>query len=103
MNFITEHVIKKIREQINQKKIILKHENFFWFNNPINDGKLIINRFNSNIYAKNEILPTSWYRIKGKTLKEIYTKIKNNDFYIYKKLEDGKSYKVRIKNESNKL
>jgi hypothetical protein len=29
----------------------------------------------------------------------LYCKLKNNQFYIYKKLDDGKRYKTRIKNK----
>ena len=43
-----------------------------------------------------EILPDSWYTLQGSTLVEILDKIKNNKFYIYKKV-NGK-----VVNESSK-
>jgi hypothetical protein len=47
---------------------------------------------------KEEILPSSWYSLDGKVLIEILDKIKNNKFYIYKKV-NGKDCKTRIRNE----
>jgi len=103
MNFITKHLIEKIEEQIKQKQAVLKHDHFYYFDEPIVYKKRLIDRVNRyNPYFKNEILPTTWYYISGSSLREIYMKLKNNDFYIYKTLEDGKSYKTRIKKNENK-
>ena len=88
-------------KEIKQKQIDLNHDQFFWLDQPIDDGKRIINRVNMNPYCKDEILPASWYMLKGKTLIEIYHKIKNNNFFIYKYTEDGKSNKIMI-NENNR-
>jgi hypothetical protein len=98
MTFIERHLVSKIYEQLKKKQAILKHDHFFWFDKPINHKKKIIDRVNIwNVYHKNEILPSTFYSLDGKSLREIYFKLKNNDFYIYKKLDDNKSYKMRIK------
>jgi len=103
MTFIERHLIVKINEQLKQKQAILKHDHFYYFDSPIKDGKKhkrVIDRVNRyNPYIKNEILPISWYALDGSSLRELYMKLKYNQFYIYKKLDDGKSYKTRIKNK----
>jgi hypothetical protein len=98
MNFISKHLIEKIYEEIKRKQAVLKHEHFYYFDEPIIDSKRRIDRINRwNPYVKNEVLPISWYSLDGGSLMEAYMKLKNNDFYIYKSLDDGKSYKTRIK------
>jgi hypothetical protein len=100
MNFITRHLIEKINEQIKHKQAVLKHDHFYYFDEPIKDKKKIIDRVNRwNPFVKNEVLPSTWYAMDGTALHELYLKLKNNEFYIYKQLEDGKSYKTRIKNK----
>ena len=99
MNFITTRVIAKIKEEIKDKQKILKHDGFFFFDKPINDGKKVIDRTNLfTPYPKEEIIPISWYNVKGTSLLEMYSQLKDNSFYIYKIL-DGKSHKMRIKNK----
>jgi hypothetical protein len=100
MNFITRHLIDKIGEQLILKQATLKHEHFYYFDEPIKDGKRIIDRVNRSYpFVKEEILPITWYALDGTSLMEVYLKLKHNKFYVYKKLEDGKSYKTRIKNK----
>ena len=100
MNFITRHLIEKINEQIRQKQATLKHDHFYYFDEPIKDKKRVIDRVNRwNPFVKNEVLPSSWYSLEGGSLMDAYKKLKNNDFYIYKNLDDGKSYKTRIKKQ----
>lgn len=102
--FIERHLIDKINDQLKQKQAILKHDHFYYFNEPVKNNKKLINRLNRfNPFYKEEILPASWYSLDGSTLREIYFKLKNNEFYIYKKLEDGRSYKTRIKNENKRV
>jgi hypothetical protein len=97
MNFITSHLIEKINEQIKQKQATLKHDHFYYFDEPIKDKKRVIDRVNRwNPFVKNEVLPSTWYDMDGTALHELYSKLKNNEFYIYKNL-DGKSHKMRIK------
>ena len=103
ITFIERHLIERINEQLKQKQAVLKHEHFYWFDEPIKDKRRVIDRVNRyNPYIKDQILPASWYSFDGSTLREIYFKLKSNDFYIYKKLGDGKSYKTRIKKNANK-
>jgi hypothetical protein len=103
MNFITRHLIDKIGEQLRLKQATLKHDHFYYFDEPIKDGKnhkRIIDRVNRSYpFVKEEILPITWYALDGTSLMEVYLKLKHNKFYVYKKLEDGKSYKTRIKNK----
>ncbi len=97
MDFIRTHLIKKIKEQVKEKGNVLKFDGHFFLDEPIDDGKKIINRVSpTDIYPKNEILPIGWYAVKGKTLLETYSQLKDNNFYIYK-LYEGKSHKMRIK------
>jgi len=97
MDFIRTHLITKIKDQVKEKQNILKFDGFLFLDNDINDGKKNINRVNNyNIYPKEEVLPISWYNIKGTSLLEVYSQLKDNSFYIYKVL-DGKSHKMRIK------
>ena len=97
MDFIRTHLITKIKDQIKEKQKILKHDSFLFFDKPIDDGKKIINRtMLMNPYPKEELLPVSWYNVKGTTLLDMYSQLKDNSFYIYK-LYEGKSHKMRIK------
>jgi hypothetical protein len=97
MNFISKHLIEKIYEEVKKKQAVLKHEHFYYFDEPVMDKTRKIDRLNRwNPFIKNEVLPTSWYSMEGKTLMEVYQKLKDNEFYIYKNL-DGKSHKMRIK------
>jgi hypothetical protein len=97
MDFIRPHLIKKIKEQVKYKQKILKHDGFFFFDKPIDDGKKIINRTTLvTPFYKEEVLPTSWYTLKGTSLLDMYSQLKDNNFYIYK-LYEGKSHKMRIK------
>lgn len=103
--FIEKHLRRKIEELIKEKQAILKHDSFYWFNEPIVYNKKLINRVNRfNPYLKEEILPISWYSCNGRVLKEIFFKLKNNEFYILKTSNNGRNYKTRIKNDNrNKL
>jgi hypothetical protein len=105
MNFITKHLIKKIETEIREKFSILKVENFCYFDEPVifknkynkDSAKKTINRVNKfNPYVTEEIMPSSWYLMSGDTLIEIYDRVKNNDFYAYRKI-DGRDHKIRIK------
>lgn len=101
-DFIRTHLITKIKDQVKEKQNILKFDGFLFLDKDIPDGreKLFtkkINRVNKwNVYPKEELLPISWYSIKGHALLEVYSQLKDNNFYIYKIL-DGKSHKMRIK------
>lgn len=96
-NFIRQHIIQKVYEQIKEKQNVLKHDHFFYFDTPIKNGKSIIDRVNRwNPYMKDNVLPHTFYGIDGVALIEVFEKLKSNDFFIYKNIS-GKSHKVRIK------
>ena len=80
MTFIERHLIEKINKELLDKQSILKHTNFYYFEEPIKDKKKIIDRVSRfNPYHKEEILPASWYSLDGSTLREIYLKLKNKN------------------------
>lgn len=100
VNFISMHLVKKIQEQVEQKSKILSSNRFIYFDEVIDDPKNKIDRLDRyNPYAKEEILPLSWYLLSPKTLVKIYENLKTNKFYSYR-LIDSKSHKVRIKRQS---
>lgn len=97
MDFIKTHLISKIKDSIKEKQKILKFDGFFYLDNPIDDGSKVVNRLNQySIYPKEELLPLNWCQLKGSTLLDVYSQVKDNDVYIYKLL-NGKSHKMRIK------
>ena len=96
-DFIRTHLITKIKDQVKEKQKILKHDGFLFLDKPVDDGKKFINRVNNYVpYAKEEVVPLNWYTVKGTSMLEIYSQLKDNSFYIYK-LYEGKSHKMRIK------
>lgn len=99
INFISIHLVKKIQEQVEQKSKILSANRFIYFDEIIYDSKKKIDRLDKyNPYAKEEILPLSWYFLSPKTLIKIYENLKTNKFYSYT-LIGNKSHKIRIKNK----
>lgn len=88
-----------------EKSNQLNHNGFLYFDTPIKSDsksgssiKVEINRVNKGSpYQKEQILPVTYAKLKGDCLLEIYHRIKNNEFYVYKKLKDGKEYKIRLK------
>ena len=96
-NLITNQVIRLIEREIEDKRKLTNITNFYYFNDPIVDGKRIINRVSRfHPFEKEEIVPIGWYLLSGNALIQIYDKLKNNEFFFYK-LIDGKSYKARLK------
>lgn len=97
-NFIAIHLVSKIEKIVKQKEGVLKHSGFYYFNDPILDSRNgIVNRVNRWApYLKEKVLPASWYSLKGSTLVQIFKRLKDNEFYIYKEV-DGKDCKVRLK------
>ena len=99
MDFIKTHLISKIKNSVKEKQKILKFDGFFFLDSHIEDNKKTINRLNQYcIYPKEELIPLNWYQLKGTSLLDIYSQLKENNVYIYKML-DGKSHKMRIKNK----
>lgn len=100
-NFITNHVIQLIEREIENKRRVTKQTNFYYFEEPIKDGKRLINRVSRfNPFEKDEIIPCGWRVLSGSALVQIYDNLKNNKFFFYKEV-DGKSYKARLKKNEN--
>jgi len=104
MNFIKKHLLEKIKENINRKQDSINFSGFFYFDNPVIDTKtntnrkIIINRVNKDsIYEKEEIIPLIKTQLNGSTLVNIFFKIKNDEFFFYKKV-NGKDHRIRFKN-----
>lgn len=97
MNFLNKHLIEKIYEQIVEKQSVLKHTHFFYFDEPVDTSRGKLDRVNRwNPFIKDEVLPHTFYAMNGNQLLDVYKRLKQNDFYIYKSI-DGKSHKLRIK------
>lgn len=111
-NFIDKHLIEKIFEQTVYKQNALKHEHFFYFDEPIQLTDKVPNSFARNKkidrinrwnpFLKDEVLPTSYYCLGGSVLLQILDRLKNNKFYIYKSYLN-KSHKMRIKENDKRI
>jgi hypothetical protein len=96
--FIDVYIIEQIKNLISEKNKILKNDSFFWLDEPIYDGNRKINRFKPySYYYMDEAMPKFWNLMDSKLLYEVYIKLKNNKFHVWKKLHDGKTYKTRVK------
>lgn len=103
MNFITKHIIAKIEDLVIRKQRSLKCDGFFYFDDLVKDTRIVINRINRwNVFAKEEILPISWHMLDSRTLITIFHRLKNNQFFGYRRI-DGKDFKVRIKDEHSRI
>ena len=108
-DFISEHLIDKIKKMVSDKKRILGDFNWLYFDEKIKPKKpkskmwfKDINRINSyNVFQSEGLLPISWINISPNELLEIYEKLKKNKFYSYKNIT-GRNHKVRIKNRNDK-
>jgi hypothetical protein len=102
-NFITRHIVKKIGEMVKEKQSLLKVDGFIYFDEMVQEK--VTAKFERKIHKINQYspylidsaYPSSWYSLKGSTLLEAFDKVKNNKFYVYKKI-DGKDHKARLKN-----
>lgn len=104
MSFIKRHLIKNIEKQIDDKQNSVNFIGFFYFDEKLKSkkGNWEINRVNNkNAYPYEKVYPLNFWSLDGNTLMKIYHKIKNNEFYFYKKI-NGKDHKIRLKrNERN--
>lgn len=95
-SFISRHLMQKIYDLVKEKQVILENDHFFYFDEPVLDNGKQIDRVNRwSPYYKDEILPQTFYGLQGKTLLEIFSKLKSNSFYAYK-FFGTKSHKIRI-------
>lgn len=86
INFLTTHIVTKVRERSRRVCNAENYKGFIWLEDPIKDGKYIINRVDEdNAYAYNQVLPISWYALKPITILEVYKVMKDNEVYISQK------------------
>lgn len=99
MSFIKTHLIKNIEKQIEEKQNSINFIGLFYFDESIKDDKRNwdINRVNNkNAYPLEKVYPLTFWSLNGKSLMSIYQRLKNNEFYFYKKI-NGKDHKIRLK------
>lgn len=103
MSFIKSHLVKIIQNQIEEKQNSVNFVGFFYFDKNIKSKTWDINRVNkANAFPYERVYPLTFWSLDGKSLVEIYQRLKNNDFYFYKKI-NGKDHKIRLKrNESSR-
>ena len=95
-NFLTEHTIGRIIKEIIDLNIESKNKNFLFFDEPIIEDDYVIDRVNTySPYQFEEILPLSWYLLKGTTLVKIHQKLKERKVYVPKNI-NGTTYKIKI-------
>lgn len=83
INFLITHIIRKVRERTRRVCNNENYKGFIWLEDPIKDGKFIINRVDEDsAYAFNHVLPISWYSLKPITILEVYKCLKSNEVYI---------------------
>jgi hypothetical protein len=95
-NFLTEHTIGRIVKEIIDLNVESGNKNFLFFDEPIIEDDYIIDRINTHSpYQLEEILPLSWYSLKGTTLIKIHKKLKERKVYVPKNI-NGTTYKIKI-------
>jgi hypothetical protein len=95
-NFLTEHTINRIIKEVIDLNVESQNKNFLFFDEPITEDDYIIDRVNTHSpYQLEEILPLSWYLLKGTTLLKIHRKLKERKVYVPKNI-NGTTYKIRI-------
>jgi hypothetical protein len=97
MSFIRSHLLKKIDKEVNNKQDSINLNSFFYFDKSVNNNEEIIDRIDRySIYGKEKERPLLKSRVSGKALLDIFLRIKNNDFFFYKKV-NGKYHRIRFK------
>jgi hypothetical protein len=95
-NFLTEHTINRIIKEVIDLNVESENKNFLFFDEPIIEDDYIIDRVNTHSpYQLEEILPLSWYLLKGSTLVKIHQKLKERKVYVPKNI-NGTTYKIQI-------
>ena len=90
-NFLTEHTINRIIKEVIDLNVESENKNFLFF-----DEHIVIDRVNTNSpYQFEEVLPLSWYLLKGSTLVKIHKKLKERKVYVPKNI-NGTTYKIKI-------
>jgi hypothetical protein len=99
MNFIKEQIIKKIEKEVRKRQASYTYTGFFFFNEPIKKGDMVINRVSHwCVYEEEQILPKKLILLDGKTLLTILDRIMEEEFYFYKVVND-KRYKIKMKKD----
>lgn len=95
ISFLTSHVITKIDSITREIYTSNNYKGFIWFDNPIIEDDIVLNRINlQSPFKFEEVMPVSWYVIKPKTIVEIYKRLKNNEVHIKPKMG---SYYIKLK------
>ena len=95
-NFLTEHTINRIIKEVIDLNVEAKNKNFLFFDELIIEDDYVIDRVNTHSpYQLEEILPLSWYLLKGSTLVKIHKKLKERKVYVPKNI-NGTIYKIQI-------
>jgi len=95
-NFLTEHTINRIIKEVIDLNVEAKNKNFLFFDELIIEDDYVIDRVNTHSpYQLEEILPLSWYLLKGSTLVKIHRKLKERKVYVPKNI-NGTTYKIQI-------
>jgi hypothetical protein len=97
--FIKNHLVEKIKSEVKLKQTILQSEGFLYLDNEITQDRKKFNRINdSNIFEKEQILPYDWNLLNPHALLQIYTTLKDNNFYTYREIRGNfQKLKVRLK------
>lgn len=99
MNFIKESLIAKITKEVTKRQRSYTYYSFFFLNEPIKVGDMVINRVsNWCVYEEEQILPKKFSVLDGKTLLTILDKIMEEEFYFFKVVNDRK-YKIKMKKD----
>jgi hypothetical protein len=94
--FLTEHTINRIIKEVIDLNVEAKNKNFLFFDELIIEDDYVIDRVNTHSpYQLEEILPLSWYLLKGSTLVKIHRKLKERKVYVPKNI-NGTTYKIQI-------
>lgn len=95
-NFLTKHIINRIKKEVIDLNVESKNSSFLFFDENIVEDNYIINRVTTEYpYQLEEVLPISWYALKGTTLIKIHNKLKERKVYVPLHI-NGITYKVKI-------
>lgn len=118
-DFISRHLVKKIEEEIDSKskrlgivnnvvetpfyldELVKNYSSLRGVSTTLNINRVRLYKYQSSyrsaqFFYENGTTPYSFHMLKGAQLKDIFFKLRDNKFFIYKKIE-GKNLKVRLK------
>lgn len=110
-NFINQHIINKIKNQLNIIDVEFGYSGFCWFDEPVIHvnyrsmtkiiNRIIIPHKDIYLYSQGDYTPIKCESVRGDTLLEIYNKLNNFEFFIYRS-HNGICVKSKIKKEYEK-